>query len=795
MVLAADSCGDTNRVCVLDSNISADQNWVDGNTYVLKEDLFVLGTGTDLNIAPGAVIKALPGKSLILAQGARISALGSAQRRIVFTSCRDQNVFVDAQNADTSSIPGCAGAPYGGDYNTAIWIRSDAGMRMDDSVGFLRILFSRYGVRVDGNLGSVHDANFAFLRGSVAAPDASAVFLAGARDTNVFRSVFDRTLDASGIRTDDVYAGAVFDNNFTGTGYANAAAIYASGVFTGKVFRNRFAVPEGESGAGTYFYTSATGLFSGSVFDNVFDRGTTYGVLIGPGDGNVFNNLFSSGFAYAVYSVGESGAGVFNNTFLGASLAVIRSEFGSFGGRVESNLFVRSPSGLLGSFTGVISHNAFFEVGAPGGSDADHVGDVNADSGLVIDPFVGTGSDRNFLLNADPAGGALLVDAGSVSTDAFFSDRTTQASGARDTGAVDIGFHYPRIGLMQVPDQTPFSDSERGTWAGTGFPTSGSPGGGVLCGNGFCDGAENARSCSVDCGPVCGDQICSHFESSASCANDCVGSCGNRTCDVFESAFSCPADCAPYVPVVVSRSESTVSEVSPSGGSSLFFLIQTFDWLDPARVTRAAAAVSVRRRFVIETLSLGSVMYKQTRVILEVTNRSGGALTDVNILEILPSRGVDASRIRSDFPFVRIEGGKALLFVIPGILADQTVTLDYVVPGVLSAQTQEEFGAPFSSGVEPSTPQAVARLQCVSNADCGSDDACAVSRCVQNLCYALFLPDGESCGMGFVCRANACVRVIRPLPPQALDPLVVVSVVVIVLAVAGIGFEYLRPER
>ncbi|HEX7839841.1 MAG TPA: LamG-like jellyroll fold domain-containing protein [Kofleriaceae bacterium] len=62
------------------------------------------------------------------------------------------------------------------------------------------------------------------------------------------------------------------------------------------------------------------------------------------------------------------------------------------------------------------------------------------------------------------------------------------------------------------------------------------------CGNGICDGMENASTCPIEC-PLCGDGICSSDEAPWTCPADC-GYYGDGVCDpVYESAPQCPDDC------------------------------------------------------------------------------------------------------------------------------------------------------------------------------------------------------------------------------------------------------------
>ena len=139
LVWAVNSCGDTNNVCTFDSNISVDQNWVDGNTYVILSDVNVTGAGTDLNIAPGTVVKYGVGRSLIARDGGRVLANGTVDKNIIFTSCRDQNSYVGSTNANTATISGCSGGPAPSEYNTAIYVLGNAGMTKADSFSYLKI--------------------------------------------------------------------------------------------------------------------------------------------------------------------------------------------------------------------------------------------------------------------------------------------------------------------------------------------------------------------------------------------------------------------------------------------------------------------------------------------------------------------------------------------------------------------------------------------------------------------------------------------------------------------------------
>ena len=67
--------------------------------------------------------------------------------------------------------------------------------------------------------------------------------------------------------------------------------------------------------------------------------------------------------------------------------------------------------------------------------------------------------------------------------------------------------------------------------------------GGSECGDGTCEGPENALTCAQDCPEACGDAVCSSSENAANCATDCPTQCGDGFCTGFENATSCYTDC------------------------------------------------------------------------------------------------------------------------------------------------------------------------------------------------------------------------------------------------------------
>jgi hypothetical protein len=70
----------------------------------------------------------------------------------------------------------------------------------------------------------------------------------------------------------------------------------------------------------------------------------------------------------------------------------------------------------------------------------------------------------------------------------------------------------------------------------------------VVCGDGICNGTENASTCASDCGgsqAACGDGTCNGTETQGSCPADCGSAaiCGDGTCNGTENQGSCPGDC------------------------------------------------------------------------------------------------------------------------------------------------------------------------------------------------------------------------------------------------------------
>src|ERR1700752_4756376 len=75
----------------ISANISTNQTWVTGQTYLLQGQIYVKA-GAVLTIQPGVVVlgdAATPGSGLFITKGSRIEAVGTAAQPIVFTSNQD----------------------------------------------------------------------------------------------------------------------------------------------------------------------------------------------------------------------------------------------------------------------------------------------------------------------------------------------------------------------------------------------------------------------------------------------------------------------------------------------------------------------------------------------------------------------------------------------------------------------------------------------------------------------------------------------------------------------------------
>ncbi|MBI4044596.1 MAG: hypothetical protein HY392_02725 [Candidatus Diapherotrites archaeon] len=540
--------------------ISASETWIDGNTYLITGDVTVTGSGVTLTIEPGAVVKYKAGTSILIQTNARLVANGTADKNITFTTCTDQNAWA---GEDTSAEAGCSGGPSPNFYGTAIRIASDANMTKSDSLSYLKVFDANMGIRLDLNLGSVHDSNFRYFngysnenRGGIGLytdhtdvnvynntftdfyERSSGVYFAGSTSFrgNIYSNIFQdwnqssAGNEAGGIaaickstcriynnifrRFDGSFAVAVFErSNFEGHLYSNvfddmnngAAAFYDAGGLgsTGRIYDNNFTVQttpyalrfgadvngliygnrfsdfrgpqyctgmsmSGHSSASIYNNTfesfsgvectgiaAGSSLFSGSIYNNRFDNFSSSGSALSLNangySGLFYNNLLTdfNGTTRGLYNISGPFSGkILNNTFsnfTGNEAVVLAGT--TFSGYLQRNLFTNMSGAISMSDEGSASNNAYFNVTTIGSPAGKRSGDQNSDTGFTSDPFIAIGGDRNFVLNTTSSGGAKLVGAGGVDSNAvdvnnFFNLRTTQANNQLDRGTVDIGYHY-----------------------------------------------------------------------------------------------------------------------------------------------------------------------------------------------------------------------------------------------------------------------------------------------------------------------------------------------------------------
>jgi hypothetical protein len=290
---------DTSGVVEVTDNITSDATWTSNNIYILKGRISVTN-GATLTIEPGTIIKGEVGQSanasvLIVARGAQIDAVGTADNPIIFTSVAD-NIEL-GQKAGTNLNENDRGL-WGGLIvlgNAPVSLDGDAvsaqiegipvtdinglygGTDPDDSSGTLQYISIRHGGTLigDGNeingltLGGVGSGTVIDNIEVVANVDDGVEFFGGNVDaSNLF--VWAQGDDA--IDIDQAYSGTI--NNVV--------------VVQGAISDHAFEIdgPEG-SLQGEFFLTNATlfGLDANEADGEVADyrsnaQGTTQNVLV-----------------------------------------------------------------------------------------------------------------------------------------------------------------------------------------------------------------------------------------------------------------------------------------------------------------------------------------------------------------------------------------------------------------------------------------------------------------------------------------------------------------------------------
>ncbi len=186
------------------------------------------------------------------------------------------------------------------------------------------------------------------------------------------------------------------------------------------------------------------------------------------------------------------------------------------------------------------SGEAATELGRPG-EDAISFVDGAVECGVSYEYFlqaynaVGTSSQVCVRVNVpeqctDPAQG---VTTGPCETGAEVEETPTPTEEEEPTATTEPEEDAPAA-TTAAPPPAP-------TKTNTPIPPTATPE--PVCGDGACNGAENASTCGIDCPAACGDEFCTHSENSGSCPGDCPASCGDGVCTSGEDPGNCPDDC------------------------------------------------------------------------------------------------------------------------------------------------------------------------------------------------------------------------------------------------------------
>jgi len=500
------------------TDITEDTIWHSGNTYFITSIVNVTNSAT-LTIEPGAIIKFKQGSYLNIS-GGYIKAQGEPNNKIHFTSCKDQTV-----GEDLSAEIGCDGTPAGGNYPYAIYYDNLARVSTDTNDLFdLNFSFAKNAIYIYGiSLNSVHDCYF---QNNISYDtDGAAIYLQGGKIANLYNNSFlgnkARWGGAIAIKTSgtssigkivNLYKNVFTYNEAMGEMYyyAGGGAIYSYG---GKItnlhdnvfLRNKATNMSHMEGGAIYGYSwdnnERIKATIENMYNNVFSEnkamygGTIYltGWYAQAKIENVYNNLFlrNEGIFYCggIHSLEGTVNNIYNNLFFNN-----KSGYGGDAilGRdilLRNNVFAFHKEAIRYADS---NYNAYWqnEVNCYNGCEAH---DVN----FTAPPFLGDGSDRNFLIVPNQIN--LVRDAGiNIGDDNFFNTRTIGVDNEPDIGIRDIGYHYELAGV---------------------------------CNNGLKDGDET----DVDCGGNC--LAC---EEGMHCLQD--GDCISGHCNQFYDQCDVPAD-------------------------------------------------------------------------------------------------------------------------------------------------------------------------------------------------------------------------------------------------------------
>lgn len=330
------------------------------------------------------------------------------------------------------------------------------------------------------NTGTIKDNNFSAIHSYYVAQ--SILNIAGNFLGDVSGNIFDGSSSRQSSGTllvfSRAYPGNVINNkfiNYTSTTSGTTAILTSAGL-TGTIRDNNFS-----NNINTGFYTNNNGTVSGRIYNNLitdsnFHTTWTLMTLSGVFSGQIYNNKFinlrnfrlfqasnaagefynnlisnvnfvpTTGIISLFYSTGTIATKFFNNTFFNAANS-LNSTLVYNGGVMTSaefrnNIFANVRQIWTGNSPLVtpFSNNAYYNVTVTTTQSKEN--DQNTSTGFSADPFVGDNSDRNFLLNNNPNGGAKLVNTGYHDSNSFYMNKTTQPNNSLDRGTIDIGYHY-----------------------------------------------------------------------------------------------------------------------------------------------------------------------------------------------------------------------------------------------------------------------------------------------------------------------------------------------------------------
>ncbi len=229
--------GLANSIRMLGGTIADVRTWEPGLNYVVPEDITIASTGS-LTISPGLILKMTNSRFEIAGV---MTAIGTEQSPIWFTSLKDDSVGGDANGDSAATIP------VAGDWNR-VWVNGTSGKGTFDNVHF------SYG----GKSGSAPDGLVTISRGELIVRNSfvehsfgEGVWLAGGKATIENNTISDTTnfgvrietndpVSLTGNRISSAKAGPLrfrpespltaTGNSSTGSGRANAALVSSGSI-------------------------------------------------------------------------------------------------------------------------------------------------------------------------------------------------------------------------------------------------------------------------------------------------------------------------------------------------------------------------------------------------------------------------------------------------------------------------------------------------------------------------------------------------------------------------------------